>query len=257
MGVAHVASIHWWPYKIDRKQFGFGVFEIPAVKLGDKPFILEVKDKIQVEQGPYQDSNTKRVRSIKRFPETGQVIARDIVNHCTTNGNGMTAGCHPGIWVVRESVPDLHEENVIGEDGRVLFPKGTHKIDADGGALWKPATAEQKAAMWAEDLEANTQADAAYIESLCAYWDSQDPKKWRFIPPMVKAGAKQYSLTKEWNSKAGALERVACPHCGEQIVKVAAICRFCTRVVDPARNALNEERLKNFALKNGGNAIAA
>ena len=249
MGTAHVATIHFHERVVDRKQFQFGTFTLPAVPLGDAPVVIAIPDKIQIDRGPFKDSMRGNQRSVVKFPETGQVIAHDIVKECTASGLGMTEGCHPGTWVVRESMPLLYEQDVF-ENGRLIAAQGTHQKDAEGGALWRPATDEEKAVMWAEDLADAVKSDAAYAEMLIAYANSLDERLWaKAISPVTKAAAKHYSITTAWNTKAGALERMPCPHCGEQVVKTAAVCRFCTRVVDPVRAALNEEKMKNMTLK--------
>lgn len=249
MGTAHVATIHFHERIVDRKQFQFGTYTLPAVPLGAPPVVIEVPDKIQIDRGPFKDSMRGNQRSIVKFPETGQVIAHDIVHECTASGLGMTEGCHPGIWFVRESMPLLHEQDVI-ENGRMMFAQGTQQRDAEGGAMWRPATEAEKSAMWAEDLADAIVSDAAYAEMLIAYANSLDERIWsKAISPVTKAAAKHYNITTGWNTKAGALERMSCPHCGEQVVKTAAVCRFCTRVVDPVRAAINEEKLKNMTLK--------
>ena len=151
MGTAHVATIHFHERVVDRKQFQFGTFTLPAVPLGDAPVVIAIPDKIQIDRGPFKDSMRGNQRSVVKFPETGQVIAHDIVKECTASGLGMTEGCHPGTWVVRESMPLLYEQDVF-ENGRLIAAQGTHQKDAEGGALWRPATDEEKAVMWAEDL---------------------------------------------------------------------------------------------------------
>jgi hypothetical protein len=244
MGTARVATVHFYPVTVDRRQFGFGVYELPAVPLGAKPAVIEIADKIQTDRGPYQDSHNKNVRSIRKFPETGQVIAYDIVHQATELGLGMTDTCRPGIWRIRESLPEVYTEDVL-ENGRVIHAKGDLVKDADGTAMWREASEREKAQMWVEDEAAARAADAAYADMLIAGANSMDPKLWRFISPITKAAAKHYNIVADWNTKVGALERIACPHCAEQIVKTAAKCRFCGGIVDAVRVALNDEIAKN------------
>lgn len=250
MGTAHVATIHWWQHTVDRKQFCFGVFTIPACAPNKAPLLVEVKDKTQVEEGPYIESSNRSQRSKRRYPETGQVIARDIVLALTSFGTGMTFSCHPGIWVVRESMPLLHDEDVLDDGGRRLFSRGEQQKDADGTGLWREASAEERDSMWKEDLEANRQADAAYAEYLIAAANSMEEKKWAtWIMPVTRAAAAHYGITTEWNSRAGALEREACMHCGEMVIRGVAECRFCHKVLNPLKAALNQEKLKGMELR--------
>ncbi len=249
MGTAHVATVHWFPVTVDRKLFGFGVYPLPAVPFGKRPEVIEVRDMVQYDYGPYMESSDKRRRPKKAFPETGQVIALDIVKHCTERGYGMVRGCHPGIWVVRESMPLLHETDVY-IDGRVHFKAGDQQIDAEGSALWRPATPKEAQTMWDEDEAYAREADAAYAMALIEIANGIDEKSWsKIIFPITKSAAKHYTITTPWNTKAGVLERMPCMHCGEPIIKTAVRCRFCTGIIDPIKAAYNEEKLQNVFLK--------
>ncbi len=250
MSTAHIATIHFHPVKVDRRQFGFGVYELPVVPAGDKPFILTITDKVQIERGPYQESSNRKVRSIRRHPETGQVIANDIVNSATRQGIGMTHDCHPGIWVVRESMPVIWEQDIIDEGGHLLHSKGQIQTDAEGTAIWREASEEEKTAMWAEDLAANIAADASYAEWLIQQANAMDERQWaKGITAVTKAAAAHYKITTDWNTKAGALQRVPCPHCKEQVMKGAVRCRHCSQIIDPEAAALLEARQENSMLK--------
>ena len=84
--------------------------------LGSGAQVITVTDKVQTDRGSrIRNRQDRRKRSIRKFPETGEVIARDIVQNCTETGNLMSAGCHPGIWRVRESMPMLYETDVFEE----------------------------------------------------------------------------------------------------------------------------------------------
>ena len=250
MGTAHVATIHWWPREVDRRTFQFGIFVLPAVPLGAKPQIIAVTDKVQKEKGPYGESQDRRKRSTKLFPETGEIIARDIVQECTQTGYGMTTGCHPGIWRVRESMPLLYDTDV-NEDGRIAHRAGEQQVDAEGTGLWRPANPEEAKAMWEEDEEYNRKADAAYAEMLINDANGKKEELWKFITPLTRAAAAHYKITTLWNTKAGALERTPCPKCGEQIIKGVPYCRHCGRTVDVAKAMLIEEQEKNILLRLG------
>ncbi len=250
MSTAHIASIHFHPVHADRKQFGFGCYDIPAVPLGDKPFILEVADKVQVERGPYIHSTDKKKRSITRFPATGQEIARDLVDTWAAKGLGMEPSCRPGIWVVRESMPVLWDKDNIDEGGKVVNPKGSHMTDAEGTGIWREATPEERKAMWDEDHAASVAADVAYAEMLIANVNAMDERLWaKFISPVSKAAAAHYKIATSWNTKAGALQRVACPHCKEQVMKGAVRCKHCAQIIDPEAAALLDARQENSMLK--------
>ena len=239
MGTAHIATVHWWPVLVDRKQFGFGVFTLPAVApLGAGAQVITVTDKVQTDRGPYSESQDRRKRSIRKFPETGEVIARDIVHNCTETGNRMSAGCHPGIWRVRESMPLLYETDVF-EESHLTHRAGEQQVDAEGTGLWRPATDAEAKAMWDEDEAHARAADAAYVEELIAYADSVDERNWRWVSPITKAGAKHYGITRLWNNKAADLAKVPCPRCGEPTYKAAVQCK-CGYIIDPLRAAEQE-----------------
>jgi hypothetical protein len=96
MATVYVASIYPIEQKQERPQYG-GYYTLPAVKRGEKPFVLEVTDKIY-----YEDRIGTEGR---RYPvtERGENIARDIVGALTSNAPGMDSNCRPGIWIIGET----------------------------------------------------------------------------------------------------------------------------------------------------------
>ena len=217
---ARVASIYFAPVLCEREGYG-GHYEIPAVGLHDKPFILEVTDKIQRYRGPYTlGGGTKR--SEHRETILGEKIADDIVRHWTQMGVFMTPACHPGIWVVRDRIAETNED-------------GTLKIDADNKQVFRDATKEEAAAMWAEDLAANRAADQAYAKALFEDGNTyaNDPRGSRaqFIQKPARLGAQQYGYEADWVSGLP-IEVKTCQFCTKKIPKRAIVCPFCREIVD-------------------------
>jgi hypothetical protein len=182
---------------------------------------LPVTDRLQIEQGPVSLGMGGR-RSERQHLVLGEVIARDIVGEWTEHGVGMTPQCRPGIWVVRDRVPVINEET------------GAAAIAANGVALWRPATEEERLAMWMEDLQAARMADQAYASALFMQANAmaENPKLIPLIPKNAKLAAKQYGLTAEWLKENAALNVRPCPYCTQIIPGSAIKCPKCAEVVN-------------------------
>jgi hypothetical protein len=226
---ARIASIYF--ARVQATRLYGGPYEIPAVPIGADPVFLTLDDCVQIEQGPYQlGSNGKRSR--RKHLVLGQVIARCLVAEWTANGILMTPDCHPGIWAVREQVPLMNDN-------------GTPQLDADGVAQWRPATEEEKRAMWEEDLIAARRADRAYAESLFMHANAmaEDARLIPFIPRTTRLAAKQYGFEAEWLKEGAALRVKPCPYCTKVIPATAIKCPKCAEVVDvPAYARLEAEK---------------
>jgi hypothetical protein len=197
-----------------------GPYQLPAVAVGAEPAILTVRDRLQIEQGPYQLGSNGR-RSRRQHVVLGEVIARCIVAEWTENGVGMKPECRPGIWVVRERVPLINED-------------GTAQIDADGMALWRPAEEDERAAMWLEDITAARVADRAYASALFvdANARAERPELIPFIAANARLAAKAYGMDAEWLREGAALDVKVCPFCTRVIPRAAVKCPRCIEVVD-------------------------
>ena len=229
-----VASIYFAPVRAER-MYG-GPYALPAVPLGADPVLLNITDRVQIEQGPYQlGSNGKRSR--RQHVVKGEVIARCIVNEWSANGVGMNPQCRPGIWVVREQIP-------------LVNPDGTAQLDADGIALWREAGNVEKNDMWFDDLAAARAADRAYANMLFiqANGMAEDPRLIPFIAPNARIAAKHYGLDAEWLKEDAALHVKPCPYCTKVIPAKAIKCPRCTEIVDIDGYAMLEAQ-KQAALK--------
>ena len=232
--IAHVASLHYAPVEAQRALYG-GYYAIPAVaRDAREPVILEVTDKIQKWQGSYTEGGGVR-RAQHRDTIFGESIAMDIVKHWTQDGVGMTPECHPAIWVVREHLP------LLNDNGSPVMDEGTER------PMWRPATAEEKAAMWAEDLAANKAAGYAYAEYLYRTYDAkyeEDPRLLPFFPEVAKLACKAYNFDALWARPAAEVvaNEKPCPFCAKRIVKTVIVCPNCHQVVDHERYAIEESK---------------
>jgi hypothetical protein len=220
MALAMVASIYFAPVSTTRV-YAAGPYELPAVPPGADPVLLPITDRLQIEQGPVSLGVNGR-RSERQHLVQGEVIARDIVGEWTEHGVGMTPQCRPGIWVVRDRKPIINEET------------GIAAIGANGVALWRPATEEERLEMWMEDLAAARMADHAYANALFIHASAmaENPKLIPLIPKNARLAAKQYGLTAEWLRENAALHVRPCPYCTHIIPSTAIKCPKCTEVVN-------------------------
>lgn len=224
---ARIASIHFAPVGLDRSIYG-GVYHMEAVPLDGAPLILEVEDKVQRDEGPITTGPGSNRRQQLRYHVDAYAIARDAVEHWTTTGRGMTPDAHPGIWLVRDRMPEMRQE-----------PNGEMSYVLDGFNLQKfrPATTEEARAMWAEDLTNALRVDRAYAQ--WCYVDGNriaaDARNIQFIPANYKRAARQYGLPADWLKEGAALEVRPCPSCTTIITKSAMVCPKCNEPVDVLR----------------------
>ena len=239
--MAKIASIYFYPVRAERP-YG-GPYILPPVSLGLDPILIEIGDRIQIEQGPVSLGQGGK-RSRRRHLITGAAIAKDIVSHWTEHGVGMTPQCHPGIWVVREEIPLIRAD-------------GTPEVDAEGVSQWRPATEEEMAFMWMEDLQAARAADRTYAQLLYMQANAMadEPKMIPFISELAKSAAKQYGLEAEWLKDDAQLLVKTCPYCTKVIPSRAIKCPKCTEIVDIEAYAQLEAN-KQQALKEAKEAAA-
>lgn len=222
MATTKVATIYYEERYLSRPLF-CGNFHAPAVPKGDKPFILEVRDHIQPERMPH-------IVGGRRIPVTihGEEIARDIIQHWTTGVLGMTGDVHPGIWVVRETI-------TLRDDS------GTPVKDVYGAVQSRPATDEEKTAMWAEDLSENKAAQTRWAEFNIQQGDvlaSDSNTKMRLmIGPTMKLSVKYQGRERDWCEEMKDDDVKACKFCFKSIDSRVVVCPECKNVVDPQRYA--------------------
>jgi hypothetical protein len=215
-----VASIFFEELRVERPLYG-GDFRLPAVPRGDPPALLLVRDHTQMEPQPVISGG----RSVPRLI-LGEHIAHDVYEHMATMGLGMSVDCGPGVWVVRDSVPEKR-------------PDGSLVIRADGKFETRLPTDQEKQVMFDEDLAFAISRQQRYGDYLISQGDAymQTPKERILITKRMKAAAKYFSREREWleDLKDGDLK--LCPYCVKSIDVRAVKCPSCGEIVDPARHA--------------------
>jgi hypothetical protein len=109
MATVYIASICPIKQKYEHPQVG--TFLFPAVARGEKPFIVEVKDKT------YGDDMIGTGGMQRRLTEFGESIAADIIRILTTSAPGMDDDARPGIWIIG-ATPNYTPEQ-LAENTRV------------------------------------------------------------------------------------------------------------------------------------------
>ena len=225
---ARIASIHFAPVHADRSIYG-GHYDIPAQPLNGKPFILEVREARQIEYGEYGQNRTRKQN---RYLIDPYIIAYDIVGEWTQNGRFMSPECHPGIWVVRDRVPELLES-------------GAPQLDADNHPVWREATPAETAEFWEEDLQAARLADQIYAKALFqegnAMANDHRGSLAAFIQKPAKLGAQQYGYQADWTSDVP-VEPKTCQFCTKKIPKKSIVCPFCREIVDATAYGIEQAK---------------
>lgn len=225
--LTRIASVYFAPVRADRSIYG-GMYTMPAVVLNGEPVVLEVNDRVQHDEGPFELGQGGR-RAKLRYPVWGEEIAADILAEWTERGLGMTPDCHPGMWIARDRIAltktDANGNQVMALD---IFDKQT----------FRDATPAEKRAMWEEDMAFARVADRRYAEwcFLQGNGIAGEPRLIPFIPKNYKLGAQQYGFTAVWTKEGG--EQVApCPHCQTVIPRASTVCPKCIQVIDVAAYA--------------------
>ncbi len=224
-----VASIYFEARHLERTLYG-GVFDAPAVPKGGKPFLLEVRDHNQLERLPY-------IVGGGQFPRTisGQSIAEDIRKHWSEGALGMTPECRPGIWVVRDVI-------VIADE------TGTPLKDAFGAVQTRPATPEEKEAMWQADLAENSMAQARWADHLIGQADTLDadpnPAMKLLISNLMRNACKYRGRERGWLQELKDADSKTCQFCYKSLDIRASVCQYCGRVVDQAAHDKEAAKMK-------------
>ncbi len=217
-----VASLYFQSCHLERTLYG-GVFDAPAVAKNDKPFLITVRDHMQLEKLPH-------IVGGGQFPRTilGENIAADIVKHWSEGALGMTPECRPGVWTVRDVI-------VIADE------TGTPLKDAFGAVQTRPATPEEKEAMWQADLAENTMAQNRWADYLIGQGDVLDgdpnPAMKLLISKLMIAACKYRGRDRGWLQELKDFDAKTCPFCLKSLDVRAVVCQYCSNVVDQAAYA--------------------
>jgi hypothetical protein len=209
--------VYFEPRHLERTLYG-GVFDAPAVAKGAPPFLLTVRDHNQLERLPH-------IVGGGQFPRTilGEHIAADIVQHWSQGALGMTPDSHPGVWVVRDVVV-IYDET------------GTPLKDVFGAVQTRPATQEEKDAMWQEDLAANTAAQNRWADYLIGQGDVLDgdpnPAMKLLISHLMRSACKYRSRDRGWLQELKDSDAKTCVFCLKSLDARAVVCEHCHNVVD-------------------------
>lgn len=199
--------------------------------------MLTVHGEIQRDWGSILPGTSTRQEH--RWPVLAREIARDIVGEwsgVTIVGRGMTTNCHPGVWVVRDTVPVTERRLIENPDGQKVIREDLLK-DASGAITFREANATEFATMWDEDLRSNREADRHYAEWCWVDGNriSNDNKFNQLIPANYRLAAKHYDLEASWLKEAAAADSRSCPNCGRPGSKHTFVCGYCQQPTDLAR----------------------
>ncbi len=227
--VKQIASIHF-ETKTARRDSYAGVFTLPAVPKGASPAVISIPDHIQREQGTWTEG-----RQLRRSTVRGGEIASDVWAEWTERAIGMTPDRHPGIWIVRDVMPNLID--------------GKPEISAEHEAVVRLATEAERIQMWDEDLKAARVADANWAEYLIERGDTLARKVEEriLITPTMRAAAIHYGRERDWLHALKDTDIQVCPYCSGSIPSTAIKCPKCQEVVNVEAYAALEAR-KNRAV---------
>ena len=213
MSTATLASIYPLEQKADRPKYQ-RVYTLPAVAKGDPPFLLPVKDEVQITRELHILGGKEKRVSVPGLEEIAPCLLREFAE----NSPGMTMQCGPGIWIVRDTVT---------EDGNT-----------------RPATLAEKQAMFAEDHQRAKDRQAAWFEYQILKGDevAEDPKTRRFVTRLQKLAVAYMGRTRKWTEEMRDGDIKDCIWCTKPIPVHAIVCPECGRVVDFEAEAQMEAR---------------
>jgi endogenous inhibitor of DNA gyrase (YacG/DUF329 family) len=225
MSTARIASVHFLRVDANRNYTGIQ-WSIPACPLGGEPVVIEVTDVLQRDEGPVSSGPGGGRRQKLQYPVTADEIARDLVRQWTTDDLGISQDCHPGIWIVRDRIPLM---TIDAETGLEVA-----RLDVFSQQVFRPATEEERATMWAEDVAHNRAADVAFA-NYCHEQGNKiaaDPRTRHLIPRRYKAAARHYGMQDDWSTPGAEQNMTPCPNCGKVVSKVHFICAYCNQPTD-------------------------
>lgn len=223
-----IASIYFETFQLERPMYG-GHYKLAAVAKDEQPFFLKIEDKLQMEPLPFISGGGQLPRRIR-----AEAIAGDIVAHATEKGFGMTTNCCPGVWIVREELPELDEKGaplmtiVFNDKGK---PTNVQQM--------RPATTAEKAQMYREDLDAAHARQTRYAEWLYNAGEALNdkPEQRVLITAPMKKAAMYLGKDVNWLQEFRHDDTKLCPFC-TKIVKAAAVkCPECQEIIDFERYA--------------------
>lgn len=227
-----IASIYPIESRVERRIYQ-GDFKIPAVERDAPPFILEIKDHYQYEPQPYFTGTVNGKQRMERKIVEAFEIANDIIGTLTQSHPDASPECHPGIWIVRETVP-LSQDN------------GLPILDAENKPTFRDMTEAEKKKAWDEDLAANIEYQKAWGEKAIQKGNMMavNPKEIPFIPPYCKILAVYYGQSPAWLNRITEGNIKSCRWCRKNIDRDAVVCPECGKTVDFERYAQMEAELK-------------
>lgn len=231
MSRVQIASVHFAPLIAVRPYAP--AYEMPPLEeLGKTPARLTIEDVIQTERGPYATSPFEGQRSFQEHTITAYEIADDLIGWWSRLGMGMTGDCHPGVWLVRDRVPEMEDDGKGGE---------RYRLNARKQTMFRPATHEERMAMWKEDYAANVKADAKYGEYLIVKGDfihglpTDDPRRVPGISPPMRMACEFYGVRRRWTLEVTSHSTKHCTMCQEAVPGAAIVCPRCSWPLDMAR----------------------
>jgi hypothetical protein len=226
MRTVRIASLYPIAQRAQRPLYG-GDFNLTAVKRGDQPAILDIKDHFQFEPQPYFTGLINGKQRKERKLVLAIEIAQCLLREWTIDNTMWNPECHPGIWIVRDTIA-LVDAN-----------SGVPELDGDGKPAVRDATEAEKKAMWDEDHERASRAQATWVEAAVTHGNimAENPKAISFIPKPYKVLAVAYGYTPKWLNRSAHANTKPCPWCQEQVPTTVIYCPKCTRCVDPQRAA--------------------
>jgi hypothetical protein len=188
---------------------------------------LPIADHIQIERMPFIAGGGIVPRVI-----AGEHIAADVVMHVSTLGMGMSVETGPGVWMVRDRVPQSDDD-------------GNWIMQADGKPVTRMATDVERNQMFAEDLTNATERQERYGQYLIAEGDryNENIKERILITPRMKAACLYYHRERPWLIDLKDGDMKLCHFCMASIDARAIKCPRCNEIVDAVRfAALNADR---------------
>ena len=229
-----IASIYFEDLHFERPLYG-GNYTLAAVAKDAAPSRTRITDKIQMEPLPQISGGGSIPRVI-----TAESIALDILAHATEKGFGMTMDCAPGVWIVREFVPE------VDADGQ---PVMTTTFDDKGKPIhrqaMRPATTAEREQMYNEDLEQARQRQYNYAEWLTQQGNilAEEPEKIILITKSMRKAAIYNGHDVAWKRQLRHDDNKLCPFCGKSVAAGVIKCAHCQEVIDFERYAeLEAER---------------
>lgn len=212
MNTQVIASIFYESQQQDRSNKYGRIYDLPAVKKGELPFLLEIKEEVQY----IKQLGVNGPSAYLPLRISAEEIARDLMQCFSGNSFGVNPEQGPGIWLVSQEIV-----------------AGCRTLDDI-----------RKHPEFLKEVARETERQTRYADLITKMaQDLSDTGKRQQVTRQMREAALYLGVTgRNWQMERPESMR-ACPLCAEMISSEAITCPKCRAIVDAEGYAAYQNRL--------------